>query len=96
MIAKSLARTGQRVRLAVLLAALPAALAPTGPPPKTPAAPPVEKTPASDPGLEADLAILARLDREAKAPFADPEPGTLPSLSLPHGQDVPLPGSPKQ
>ena len=70
MIAKSLARTGRRVRLAVLLAALPAALAATGAPPKTPAAPPVEKTPASDPGLEADLAILARLDREAKAPFA--------------------------
>lgn len=66
MPSKEPARTA---RLAALVA-LPLLLTAASAPPKEPAPPPPGKTPASDPGLESDLAILARLDRTAKAPFA--------------------------
>ncbi len=55
-----------------LLLAVAAATPMTAPPPAPPAAaqPAVLKVPAADPGLEADLAVLDRLDRAAKSPFS--------------------------
>jgi hypothetical protein len=70
MIAKPPARTARFAAFAAF-AACSLTLAATGAPPATTAAPPtLEKPTAADPGLESDLAILARLDRVAKTPFA--------------------------
>ncbi|MFM1823209.1 MAG: hypothetical protein RI967_1475 [Planctomycetota bacterium] len=66
-----IARTPARIARFAAFAACSLTLAATGAPPATTAAPPtLEKPTAADPGLESDLAILARLDRIAKAPFA--------------------------